>query len=959
MKTRHWSIQAFYGSWQRLVILLGSSLVLAISFNNCADQNFSFELTDKIKRQRINEAKILIENGAEYVQRVDVLISIEGEEINEMYLTLDSSCESGGVWEPFASLRPWALAKRNDENRVYGKFRSREDIVSECISDAIVHDDISPVAEFISKPAAEIGVNSVNLEIAASDNLSGIATLECRENGSPFFSKCGNLLSRPNLREGSHGLVVRAKDKAGNVSREVSAQWLVDLTPPTLSIIQTPAKLSGDRQPRFDFLGADALTSVERYECRPSHQATFTPCSRPHVYQIGDVREGQNKFLVRAVDRVGNISTEQSYDWQVDLTAPAIQITRNPGPFVNSVRAQFDFVGTDRGVPIVNFACKVDASSYADCKSPYIVDLVNDGEHVFYLTAKDDLGNQAQPVSYKWTLDRVRPQVVLESLPDPHSNRRDATITYRASDQGSAVKSVACALDGNPVACSKSSLMLTNLAEGRHRISVVATDEAGNTSDPANYEWTIDLTAPVVKIVNGPSGYLARTAASVEFSGSDAGSGIGGFECKLDAGNFLPCNSPVDFANLRSGSHAISVVAIDRARNRSQPATVTWTVDLAPPTIHFVQKPVDQDYRLKATVELSVKDTESGLKTISCTLNGVPEVCSANFKKEYDVGVGNYIFKVVAEDVVGNVAENSMTWMETDLLKEMQKQVAVSDASVDILFVVDNSGSMAQEHKNMAQRIANFVEKLDRLDWQIAMTTTDPTSWVSNGDGRLLSFRSGKKLLKSSDPVAEAQADLSATIQMSTNGSGSEQGIYATYRSLERATAGEEPNRTFIRSTAHLSVVLISDEDESASGAKNMPDNLISYVKNTWGGKKMLQFHSIIYKPGDTTCSTGHTQGYRYREMSAKTGGIEGSVCELDYGALLAKIGDGVRNLITAVELDCQPQDLNRDGVVDIMVSLQNGMAPPAFSVSGNKLIFANPLPNGSHSVTYYCLKAP
>lgn len=291
----------------------------------------------------------------------------------------------------------------------------------------------------------------------------------------------------------------------------------------------------------------------------------------------------------------------------------------------------------------------------------------------------------------------------------------------------------------------------------------------------------------------------------------------------------------------------------------------------------------------------------------------------------------------------------------------LEKAVTVRDSRVDILFVVDNSGSMQQEHQNMSARVANFVEKLDRLDWQMAMTTTDPRSAVTNGDGRLLTFKSGKTILRSTDPVADSQVDLSATIQMPTNGSGEEQGILTTFRMLERAIGGEEPHRTFLRDGAHLAVVLISDEDESADGDRNKPDSLINYVKKTWNNLKTLQYHSIITVPNDQAClaprGTGYTYGQRYAEISTKTGGIVGSVCEADYGAQLAKIGDGVRSLVTSIELDCEPQDVDKDGQADLEVTLQGGGIVPGFTIQDKKLVFADPLPIGQHTVTYACLK--
>ncbi len=51
---------------------------------------------------------------------------------------------------------------------------------------------------------------------------------------------------------------------------------------------------------------------------------------------------------------------------------------------------------------------------------------------------------------------------------------------------------------------------------------------------------------------------------------------------------------------------------------------------------------------------------------------------------------------------------------------------------VDVLFVVDSSGSMANERAALGSRLANFTSGLVGLDWQICVTSTDPTREKGN-----------------------------------------------------------------------------------------------------------------------------------------------------------------------------------------------------------------------------------
>ncbi len=113
------------------------------------------------------------------------------------------------------------------------------------------------------------------------------------------------------------------------------------------------------------------------------------------------------------------------------------------------------------------------------------------------------------------------------------------------------------------------------------------------------------------------------------------------------------------------------------------------------------------------------------------------------------------------------------------------------------------------------------------LDWQIAITTTDPRD-ITLGDGRLVPLykKSNSYILNSSMSDSDARTTLSMTLQRPETGSGEEQGIKEAYRAIERSLASTETNKKFIRSDAQLAVVLISDEDESADGSKNKPEKL-------------------------------------------------------------------------------------------------------------------------------------
>lgn len=312
------------------------------------------------------------------------------------------------------------------------------------------------------------------------------------------------------------------------------------------------------------------------------------------------------------------------------------------------------------------------------------------------------------------------------------------------------------------------------------------------------------------------------------------------------------------------------------------------------------------------------------------------------------------------------------------LESHLQTAEVRANVDVDILFVVDNSGSMQQEQTGIGNKINGFIDKIKDLNWQIAITTTDDRVNTLDaldtarpwGDGQFRPFDSdtgSQFILTNAVTAAEAQTKLAAAIQFGVRGSGNERGVNATYRAVSRAgVAGA--NKDFFRSGARLAVIAISDEDECSTGAaecttrsaategQSDPATLINLVKLQLGNDKVFTFNSIVKIPGDATCTTGANDGDVYKDAATLTGGILGSVCATDYTTPLASLGKRVVELVKAVSLNCMPQDLDGDANADIRIMLAGGtIVTTGFSVSGNTVTFTDALPEGVHQFAYFC----
>ncbi len=188
--------------------------------------------------------------------------------------------------------------------------------------------------------------------------------------------------------------------------------------------------------------------------------------------------------------------------------------------------------------------------------------------------------------SISYMEDSTAPTVTIDSQSADLSASPAASFTFSADDSsGSGIAGFECKLDDGDFGACASPQAYDSLSDGSHEFEVRATDNAGNTGAAAAFGWSIDTTAPVTTINAKPANPSASAAASFAFSAEDlAGSGVAGFECKLDAGAFAACDSPQAYKSLADGSHKFSVRAIDEAGNvEAEPASYAWSVDTSVP----------------------------------------------------------------------------------------------------------------------------------------------------------------------------------------------------------------------------------------------------------------------------------------------------------------------------------------------------------------------------------------
>ncbi len=468
---------------------------------------------------------------------------------------------------------------------------------------------------------------------------------ECSLNDE-VFSECTSPKNYQNLTYREHVFRVRAVDSAGNSGSEVSHGWEVKNL---VTFDEMPDPFTKLMTATFEF-HADDESRVRMYECSLNGMS-FTECVSPVVYE--DLVEREHTFSVRVVDLEWARGGPTSYGWIVDVTPPVTTIDEKPLNPSNEEAHVFKFSSSEE---VIGFECSLNGAEFASCDSTKRYDGLIDQEHTFSVRSIDRALNTGTPVSYIWRVDRTKPVTVIDERPADPTRQTTARFAFSAIEEGSGLSRFECRLNEAEFATCSSPKEYDGLTEMTHHFFVRSVDLAGNVEEPPQaYSWEVDTTEPETSINQFPNDPSNSRSARFEFSAP----GAVGYECKLDGGNYVPCNEGfIDYENLTDVRHVFSVRARDAAGNvESTDATHAWTIDVTPPDTRLDSWPAE--WSNNGTAKFRFSSTEGGGR-YQCKLDrssggggGVFEDCES--PKEYmDLSDDCYQLVVLAIDEAGN-----------------------------------------------------------------------------------------------------------------------------------------------------------------------------------------------------------------------------------------------------------------------------------------------------------------
>jgi hypothetical protein len=232
---------------------------------------------------------------------------------------------------------------------------------------------------------------------------------------------------------------------------------------------------------------------------------------------------------------------------------------------------------------------------------------------------------------------------------------------------------------------------------------------------------------------------------------------------------------------------------------------------------------------------------------------------------------------------------------------------------VDILWVVDNSQSMADNQAKVASSFADFIASLEEVnvDFNLGVITTDLDDY---GQAGLL--LGNPQIITRDTPNFKAVFE--ERVVVGVDGSDMEKGIGAAAAALGSGMI-HDANDGFRRDGAALMINFVSDEDDCTDdGALSFEtDERPCYTKNELlvpvvdlvkeykslktGRDRMLVSAVVGPKMSESHPDCGSWRpGERYKTMANAFGGINGDICEQDFAVIMSDLGLQVSGLMTS-----------------------------------------------------------
>ena len=492
-------------------------------------------------------------------------------------------------------------------------------------------DTIAPTAVSF-EPTGSISESSPTVKLVVSDGETGIDTesVELLLNGvvidapySPKDTNSGTASGIPTdpLVDGDYTASATFDDLAGNPG-EAEWSFAVDTTPPAPPTFTTPTAddpaVTSDAT--FTVLGEAEAEAEVVVVVGGAVVGTVTPSADGTWAFSVDLAAGATDVQAQARDALENVS-ELSDPVSIVLDAEAPQLTlATPALETATPNLQPTFSGsvTDAlsGVDPASVTLEIDSTpvdvTFDEAAGTFTYDaetpFATDTTILVRVAATDGAGNPAE-INGSVTFDAALSDITAPAILNPQINgiglvsgsetpiqSSDATIEFVVTDDLSGVERVFGTLDGAEVeftvADTSATLDLVGLAEGSHVLLVSAADVAGNTGEPQQYDFVLDIgtTPPVLtapELTNAAD--LVVTGSGIE-DGATVSVLVNGVPVETTAQG---TEFQTGVVSLDEGENTITATSTDAVGNTADADAITVILDTTAPELAILDPLAD------------------------------------------------------------------------------------------------------------------------------------------------------------------------------------------------------------------------------------------------------------------------------------------------------------------------------------------------------------------------------
>ena len=361
--------------YEQPIAINGNTRVRAIACD--ALGHMSPEVSHTFVKQVISEEPILLSgefsiNSHEDLTRSSVVnLRLNSPEAIEMFVTNTPGCETGGIWEPFASTKEWTLSQSNTTAIIFVKFRDHELNASECLSGNILHDDSAPIAKIHDAPNKFSNVTELNVTISGSELESYQYNIALAGNPCTFVGPWLKLSENAKITDalgsdGAYELCVRGRDIALN-EQEIPTRysWIKSTSGPIVSIDSimpnSDKNLIINADNELAFPASGSCTVEGGTVVIGGAEETTAPCVGGTWSKLIDYsNETEDSVLITAdmTDAASNTAVQASVNIPRDTERPTVQNVESTTPpgfyftgFTIPIHVQFSEIVYVTGTP--------------------------------------------------------------------------------------------------------------------------------------------------------------------------------------------------------------------------------------------------------------------------------------------------------------------------------------------------------------------------------------------------------------------------------------------------------------------------------------------------------------------------------------------------------------------------------------------------------------------------------